>query len=471
MKDLFNPLRAEVKSPELHGHAKITLTSPDGSTEVIEHDNIVTDTIQNIFKSNMNGKLDYFKLIPLLKLFNGCALYNTNITETAATMCNIPQGAEEVAHAGADPYSGLDTTAGNPNELESGKITNGYKWVWDWGTSQGNGTLNCVSLTSSRAGFAGRNSVDPTKSSFDILSDEISSQDKDGVYGKNLFFKCPLFDWEGDRAYEVNIADDSNTLNIKEYGFGGLTINLFDDLLYDETSKYNEYNFTLAQKPADHYSIQLLGRVVYLAWVKSANSIHLVTIDLDAGSVNERDLSWSGASFQQSFYSNYPVYKWKVNLLPIVGNYIYIPKNDQKTFYKCNLNVLADIVELPTKLTHPAYIFETRTDFSSTSYGAVILENGNLLYNSCSIINDEVIPTKSFSDERGSSFSNIFGGGCRLLPGVYLVHSEPAYDNRRFGYICLTSESITTINLLKEPINKTADKTMKLEYSITMTEV
>ena len=43
---------------------------------------------------------------------------------------------------------------GSMNQTESKKIDNGYRFVWDFTTSQANGTISCVALTHKFGGLA-----------------------------------------------------------------------------------------------------------------------------------------------------------------------------------------------------------------------------------------------------------------------------------------------------------------------------
>ena len=56
----------------------------------------------------------------------------------------LPEGIP-LGYAG-EAYSGTDTKRGTLNETETGAITNGYNWVWDFATDKANGLIKAVSL-------------------------------------------------------------------------------------------------------------------------------------------------------------------------------------------------------------------------------------------------------------------------------------------------------------------------------------
>lgn len=451
----------------IHGHTKITLTDVKGNKEVIEKDNIITNLVSNVLGSDFYGTLDYNVLLPMLKNFSGCSLFNSPVTDADADTVVIPKGATVVAHAGDRAYSGEDITAGTPNLVESGYITNGYKWVWDWATSAGNGIINAVSLQRGDCGRGSRNEVDADTPFMVNISGDTSNVPA----GNSIMFKCALFDWEGNRAFEIIREGTKITVNV--FGFCGGTSGLFDTMAYDADKVIKTYEFTLTSTPPSFWSVQYGDNKIILAWTKNATSAQYDVIDLAANTLTERTCVFSGVRFKTSWYDNYSQYGWRVNLLPVVGNYIYIPSSDNINCYKCSLVNAADVAQLPTRLKEIPWLFSSNrnAECNSWSYGAVILENDNLIFNSCAIINDTVIPTYGWMNQFGTSdYGRIFGGGHRLKKGVYLVTTNARSADTKHAYIALSNDSISTINILRTPVNKDSSKTMKLEYSITMEE-
>ena len=76
-----------------------------------------------------------------------------------------------VGQASNFAYTGKNICAGSYNENESGEIENGYKHVWDFGTSQANGQISCACLTSHSGGIAGAG-IDAISSDWSSSSDE-----------------------------------------------------------------------------------------------------------------------------------------------------------------------------------------------------------------------------------------------------------------------------------------------------------
>nr|WP_287082254.1 hypothetical protein [Blautia sp. LMAG:36] len=57
-----------------------------------------------------------------------------------------------VAYASNNVNSGSDVARGSLNQTESKKLDNGYKFVWEFTPSQGNGNIAAVALTSALGG-------------------------------------------------------------------------------------------------------------------------------------------------------------------------------------------------------------------------------------------------------------------------------------------------------------------------------
>ena len=154
----------------LHGHTLIELTNTEtGEVRTIEDDNIVTNYIKETILprgilgisgytwfTNTSG--DNWKDDMLERYTKGLLLFDAPIDEDP-NMMSPPAGVRMTGHAGYNSYSGKDLSIGSYNEAESGKIENGFKHVWDFGTSQGNGPISCACLTTQAGGILGAGSA------------------------------------------------------------------------------------------------------------------------------------------------------------------------------------------------------------------------------------------------------------------------------------------------------------------------
>lgn len=88
-----------------------------------------------------------------LRAFGGILLFDNAIEESANRI--LPPGTvKNLGYAGGE-YGGSNPRRGTYNANESGPITNGYRHVWDFGTSKANGTIRSVCLSSMSGGNSG----------------------------------------------------------------------------------------------------------------------------------------------------------------------------------------------------------------------------------------------------------------------------------------------------------------------------
>lgn len=149
---------------KLKGTMTIELVdAASGEAETVHEENMVTDAVDNILGSNLLGM--YFdsgtssknitvnsQLLPICpNTLGGILLFADTLEERKDNL--YPMSANyPVAYASNDVNLGTDTARGSMNQTESGPIDRGYKFVWDFTTSQGNGTIAAAALTSSWGG-------------------------------------------------------------------------------------------------------------------------------------------------------------------------------------------------------------------------------------------------------------------------------------------------------------------------------
>lgn len=150
----------------LKGHTKIELTDINtGVTEVHEDDNMFTQAIYDKLNNGwtqMVGGLSTLKSwnLPLVtNTLGGIALFSDSIDEDE-TQTYFPKGNDVLGYAGTIASDGSNKFWGSRNTLESEAYdseTKSVKYVWDFGTSQGNGTIRAIGMMDAKqADFYGR---------------------------------------------------------------------------------------------------------------------------------------------------------------------------------------------------------------------------------------------------------------------------------------------------------------------------
>ena len=147
----------------LKGKTTIELTDVNsGKVEVIEDTNMITNALQEFMRgygmwgSNvlLDEKIRTSEL--WVNLLGGLLLFDTQLEENADNTF-MPAGVKMIGNASKDVVNtGTVTELGNYNVTESGVQSDGtIKFVYDFNTSQGNGTIKSVCLTSRVGGYEG----------------------------------------------------------------------------------------------------------------------------------------------------------------------------------------------------------------------------------------------------------------------------------------------------------------------------
>ena len=151
----------------IHGHTKIELTNQTtGEVETIEKDNIITNAVSQIFnafngtallrQANAEGEYGASSGWELLEsLYGGLLLYDTALGSdpdtlfAPATAHIVGSGVPKVLNNGNGLQRGSFNSAESKTDLENGVVT----FVYDFATSQANGVIASVCLTSRYGGF------------------------------------------------------------------------------------------------------------------------------------------------------------------------------------------------------------------------------------------------------------------------------------------------------------------------------
>lgn len=157
MKNIYI-INHPLQIPKFHGHMKLELRGCR-ETEVVEHDNNMTNALEEIMDAYgiyMNPGRVLDGLCPTVENAFGGIVLTDKVLEDG--MLTVPGGTNVIA-CGSYKVSNSDLaqTQGSYNttesvlDLPSKKMT----YVYDWSTNQGNGTIACASLTNKMAGLAG----------------------------------------------------------------------------------------------------------------------------------------------------------------------------------------------------------------------------------------------------------------------------------------------------------------------------
>lgn len=206
------------------GHARLDLLRDGNVVHRVEHKNDVTAFIQNaIGKGNFHNLIASSNIMSIYaNWFSGCLL--TDNTNDATTML-LDGGSTVVAQASNDSYSGTNLRRGNVNTADSQVITGGYKFVWEWDTARGNGTINSVCLTRPQIARMDFSTTAVTED-VGVAIDNLTS-DYYATVNTSLC-NCNVIDYETEKGYQVTYS--SGTITIKEFNFSCKTLHLLTPL-------------------------------------------------------------------------------------------------------------------------------------------------------------------------------------------------------------------------------------------------
>jgi len=451
----------------LQGKARLSLFRKGIEVHRVEKKNTITGYAQGLLKQGNFGMLaDPSKLLPLNdNFFKGCLL--TDIQNDPSLMM-ITGNANVVAQCSNDAYSGDNLKRGSYNTNESGIITNGYRHVFDWSTSQGNGTIASVCLCRPSIGavLLGSDFI-PSEG---VANEVLHSADKSSFISETLQ-DCSIIDYDKEVAYKIEYS--SGTITVTEYPINTKQIHLLGGAL-DVAGDGTAHSISQTVK---YFTNTITASVSY-----TGDTIHLITFVQNSGTVADYAIStsdWTCISTEHSYsgvnLQRIAIYSASVNtvlrkdVMPIIGDYCYAMSYDGTKMYKMNLlgNNDADVTAYDIPSTAMSY------EFNGAS---VILPNGDWYkfptnapeeYMNCLYSHNGTFYRVRYHDKyvfnngfNANSFNNT-GYGTIACIGSSNSHARP------FARLDTIFPYVSTVANLDEAVTKSADLTMKLTYEIT----
>ena len=400
----------------------------------IEDNNMFTNALDSVFNqipwwhsNNSVGKAenDITSLVPIIgNALGGLLLFPEEIEENANTLY-APATNKPTAIASYDAYSGEDTRRGSFNDIESGKITNGYRFVWDFATSAGNGAIKCACLTSRKGGAGywqgGDNIIkdpnsgayyEPVGARYTIWNDMTYCY-AFGADDKGIYYKT------GADIYRIRTPRKSFSLFGSPYAsdkLGTLTTN--GGMLLHE------------------------GKVCVIR--NSANSSGNATVNIDKYDPETWEMTTESITVSAPLAASNDL-----RHTCVTDGYLYLLGNDTSKYYKVNLANLADVQEVAME----GGVGTGRAgSLASFNHGAI--GRYRIIHSDNTVTNISLANSIPFASD-----------GVWLLSGV----EEAGGGSRRFMTIGSTvvMPYTATINNLSQTVVKNANQTMKVTYIVT----
>lgn len=449
----------------LKGHTKIELTNVHtGEVETVEKHNMITENLKNIceFARANAYSMDTLNsyLFPVYdKAMGGIILFKDTL-DSNSVMMPMPTADAVTGYASNNVNSGDNILRGSRNLTESKTITNGYKYVWDFGTAQANGKISAVALTNAYA--CDRNTI------FEYNTPQIRSL-RISLPSQEFLRQIVSFDYDNDILTSINVVD-ANTINVVKSSIGIHSIKMAGALKYTEISTQTIMS-SLSLVTGGEWSEGDDGYYYYLVPLKedgtAINTQYSTTIfklARMAKNTLKMDISFGvkditvqvGKVFMESYASSFAV----------CNGFLYVGANHTYNFNSAAV----------TKINYNTGNTEKQFDAADNYSGRIIAING-VIYNGMQAI----LPDDAVIGRGNSSYTKYFliGTSASGIPGLwstgvtyfgkilsdkkgrlFTIHNTEMATGFLYNNLC-------TINNLETAVTKTADKTMKITYTLT----
>lgn len=410
----------EKEMNKIHGHTSIILKSKHGLVERIESENV----FQSAIVAKYMRSLGYSGFRPAdytySNLLGGILLFRDAITEGSQYM---PASNQMVGNGSYGvTNSGNPTEMGSFNESESSESLSAITQVYDFTTSQANGTISCVCLTSKTGGYIGYGNASGT--SHETIKDFFANANiEHNLGGTHAFYNGKTY---------VLTSFTNKILTVTKKHFPVLTAsirNMMTETVEIDMTDYH-INNSIGAKFQDGNSIYF----TYHQSVAVGGTLYYYKYNLDTDTVEEKTLINSGT----------------------------------KSFYSSNINGGGHGTICINTEGGGAYLFDMTTqvmlkelDFAPTTtsplwYGLLGMHRNNILW-IYDRNTDRLFPTNGNRTPQWGAAYLSYDASCDVLRDVEYQDTVAIGNNPLY---------LATINNLQTPVTKDATRTMKVIYRL-----
>ena len=439
-------------------------------TEVFHDENMITGAIGKIFKSNYGGLMNLNSFLPVRSMLGGIMLFNQALTESTENVFPPCRSSNRlVGHAGQTAHSSASSTRGNPNAAASwvhaddGQV----RFAWDFALEQANdGPINSCALTHPEAGDAGLY-PDGTLPLMKAVGNAVTGVNRctyDAIGGST---------WNRARALTLPMYIDSD-------GYGrSVWINgtNFEEVkvrhpfvkaeLIEGPTMYGSANFTEVSSRTATLSRTFTGGYImigqddsnyYVMERDSADNtkLYLDIVDKSDMTVTTSNITIAGATLARPQLTMSQAFNGIVS-----DGFIYwVSGSNAKTFVKIDISTPANIEVLDTNMA--ADINQDQMPITKTA-GLILGQNY--------LINDDTVYPIALrnliSDDRyGYSIAANYDNSPLFYHNLSLNYSSSYYQISAGGLLFLPY--LASVNNLQNPVDKNANKTMRVQYTLSI---
>lgn len=464
----------------MKGYTKIELTNVHtGEKEVVEKHNIITNNLVEMHKLyadiGQRAYKYYLMVEPLYeKGMGGIILFSNPLTEDADKFGTILTSVDDIIGCGFNGTNvTTDTKIGNKNLSESKILDNGYKYVWDFGTSQANGVIASVGLTHSDAGaISGQAYAKPTYMQYDSGS---YTYDLSTIgYGIRMEISNVVnYNFKNNTFLSIQIIDSSTIMVVAykldtttQYFISGTNTGQYKLSKISETSVNSPYQLSpqgnwLNGFDGYYYYIYITGNTLNVARISSST----FAFDTTYGLKSNTSIGQSIPSYSTTQIARY---------MCIANGYLYYSNYNSSArsyyIYKVNLSDLSKVIQIDHPLNEVNEI---------VSDGKNVYAGGQLFFADDSTVHYSYTGSANTANYDQTSFKFVGTLTSSQTDGMYIISEDrtrfvwiqfrPSYTDYKYSifYFGYFMNNLCTINNLSSSVVKTADKTMKITYTIT----
>ena len=432
--------------------------------EVLKDDNLVTDVLEKILTLNPNGLLTNINkdtFYPIVeKIVGGILLFKDKITEDKNTSF-VSTSNECIGYAGQVEGVQENPLQGSFNKQESKVTSNGYKFVWDFGTSKANGKISSVCLTNAKAGggYFGTKSNGETNR-IKLGEDKYLIKNTDTEMKKKY---VNVVEANFEENYIVSIVPESDHLRIIKSREPLLNFRLDDSLSFLSEKNITETKIKY-KKSYGTYGVCIYVDAENYYLLKTSTSggntnVTKLKINKANNSIEETEFTLENVKIENigAYSLDYDYYRTIKSVLR--GGYVYAVSADEKYIVKFAINNPVDVTKIEPKFTLKTGSVSSHT----TGCGMYILGDMIIGTNFTIDKNDKV--TEIAQSDLSTIECIPLSYGPFLLG--YFANGESSGDKYLRKVLYLITPYSATINNLSKTVEKTADKTMKITYYLT----
>ena len=460
----------------LKGRTTIELTDvKTNKKEVYESENMVTNAVPDIFKYNpsclmypvqySSDSIFYKVMFPVsTKCYGGLLLFEEALKEDVDNYY-APSNNKVIGYAAQSVNDTENPLRGSINLQETKQLDNGYKFVWDFATSQANGKISALSLSHEDAGYAYYGHM------YGNYRD-VASINETGIIMEDNFMRIYLGMVEAfpKENYFISIWPAQNkTLEIIKFKESFTSLGLNDTIKNFTNQKIEKTVLDMKDfyKNANSWNESCFfdGEDGFYYGLVNASGDYDNSSRINKIKISKKDYSFTVNTFvleniQVKAFGAYPSFDnnmpKRTDNMVYRNGYVYTITKSGDKLVKFNLNNPVDV-----KLIDLGF----KEEYNYRGNYRLYKLNDFIIGNRFSVDRDDVVRVKQNRTLYLVNTPFIKFGSLLLGYGSY-------YDSGRYLYkvLFINTKYLGTINNLSTPILKTADKTMKITYTLTEEE-